>query len=343
MIIDPNEKINIRKAAAVRLLIVFTLEFRAPKIPFLSMPSRAVVRKKARREVKKKKTVDIKSSLGICQSLSTVAGKPALVSSISVVSDGWKESTPLSLCATSASSSHPSNLARKREREVADESSFSVNLSRKERHRLRLESRLEKEIIRLDAQRKREELKIRKNIVKDSNEADPTNSAPLQSESPLCMDDDEKLSPSPSSMSSVMRVRHDQKFVNGTFWRDRKERRARTVFLGGLPLKNFGPSHVEKMIISTLRSNPDAQTHLKTLGVDTSPLSTIDYLQVKPGGKVRNMYVTLASVPLAECLISSLDRKEFNGRLLRCNFAADKTERAEAIKKRGNVCRTRRG
>lgn len=46
------------------------------------------------------------------------------------------------------------------------------------------------------------------------------------------------------------------------------------------------------------------------------------------------MFLVMASVALAGCASLRLDGMRINQHALRCNFAADKTQRAEAIRRR---------
>lgn len=316
----------------LRVLLLISTEFSFLRF-FCVMPSRAVIRKKIRRESKKREKVDPQTSLAstpCLQSLNEICAPMRFDDDCSVKDDCSRTGMNASFSTFSSSSV----VLRKRKRDETEvESSPSSTLSRKEKRRLQLESRLHKEISRMDARKKREETNNKEFGAKSCDTAInccSTEFDPLQASSTgdTCS----------SSVNNVSLSRHDPRFVNGTFWRDRKERRARTVFLGGLPVKNFTPAHVEKLITSTLRGDPAAQSYLENLGANASPLSNVEYLSLKSGGKVRHMYVTLASVPLAGCLCTSLDGKEFNGRLLRCNFAADKAQRAEAIRRRGREC-----
>lgn len=295
------------------------------------MPSRAVLRKKARRDAKKMKAADPAATPTLCERVNASDAKPALLSSKTSIREQPNEMASTSLLPAFRFSSS-SKSSRKRERENEEES-LSVGLSRKEKRRLQLQNRLEKEIYRLEVQKKREALKAVKMVEQECRKAGDKVFTDAEWLSPSS-NPEGILSSSLSSIDQAEPVRHDPCFINGTFWRNRKERRARTVFLGGLPVKNFTLPHVEKLIISTLRNDVDAASLLEELSEGSRSLSSIDSLPLRPGGKVRHMYVTLASVPLAARLISCLDGKEFNGRKLRCNFAADKNQRSEAIRKR---------
>lgn len=237
------------------------------------MPSRAVLRKKARRDAKRRNETEKPC---------TSAPRKGEVLSRVIPAIRAKESTLTS----STKTVHRPATYEKRAREEA-----VSDLPRKQRHKLETERRLERAMGRLQ---------------------DPA-----------------------AAEQGAGTLRHDPRFAHGTFWRDRKERRARTVFLGGVPVQGYSEAQVEELVTSTLRNDAAARSYLAELDSDTSPLSDIDYLPVKHGSRVRNMYVTLATVGLAGCLATALDGREIGGRRLRCNFAADKNQRAEAIRRRG--------
>ncbi|KPA85564.1 putative RNA binding protein [Leptomonas pyrrhocoris] len=129
------------------------------------------------------------------------------------------------------------------------------------------------------------------------------------------------------------KLRHDPKFAHGTFWRDRKEKRARTLFLGGIP-SYFTVRQITDLISTVVDSDPNAADYVSQIGKEKDVVEEVDVLPVKHNSKVKHMYVTMASVPLAGCAAAMLDRYEMEGRQLRCNFAADKTQREEAIRRR---------
>lgn len=271
------------------------------------MPSRAVLKKKLRREAKRSKAISAPIVQEDSSKKATENQFPLSATESSLVSN------------TQTEQSNRVNAFRKRVRdeESTDESSTN-RLSRKERHQLETARRLQKEMDRIEAQQERARLILKANT-NDGVSADSQ--------------EGQNLEGSVSQDKSVP-MRHDPRFINGTFWRERKEKRARTVFCGGLPVKNFSKKQIEDLFSSTLRKDPNAKEYLSALDPEVPPVSYVDYLPLKHDAKVRNMYVTLASVPLAGCLVACLDGKEFNGRKLRCNFAADKAQRAEAIKRR---------
>lgn len=128
-------------------------------------------------------------------------------------------------------------------------------------------------------------------------------------------------------------LRHDPRFANGTFWRDRKERRARTLFLGGVPA-HFTVQHVKDFVSTVVDSDPGATEFIAQLQPGTPLVEGVDMLEAKHGAKVKHMYVTMASVPIAFIASARLDGMRMDQRSLRCNFASDKAQRAEAIRRR---------
>lgn len=144
-------------------------------------------------------------------------------------------------------------------------------------------------------------------------------------------DDDDALTPVvlPGPLE-----RHDPRFTNGTYWRDRKERRGRTLFLGGLSAR-FTVEKVKEFISTVVDTDPGAVDYLAQLPEGTPVVESVDMLNDNHSGKVRHMYVVMASVPLAFIASHKLDGMPMEQRNIRCNFAADKTQRAEAIKRRG--------
>lgn len=131
--------------------------------------------------------------------------------------------------------------------------------------------------------------------------------------------------------------RHDPKYKNGTFWRDRKERRRRTVFLGNVPAK-LTEQDVTSLISDTLRKGwtPPEEDGIADVDVVTEEevVESVDFIKSMPRAKRRHMYVTMCSIKAAESATKLLDGKMMEGIALRCNFAADKVQRGEAIQRR---------
>lgn len=256
------------------------------------MPSRAVLRKKARREAKKVKatTLTLKEVKSVVECDIPPAG-----------------------CSPSSS---PNPRKRARPSDYDDVTSETLvdapALTRKERRRRETAERLERQMRRLEAARH------------DDGDREDRDAAGGES----C----------PGPNETPRKERHDPRFQNGTFWKDRKEKRARTVFLGGIPVKQYNREDVENFIMSTLRKDSASAAYLREVELEkggVSPIETVDFLPLKRDAKVRNMYIRLASVGLAGCLAACLNGFSLQGKKLRCNFASDKAQREEAIRRRG--------
>lgn len=263
------------------------------------MVSRAVERKKARREAKRSKVptrVAYTASDEEPHTFHTQRSFPA-----HHLTPKLSSPTPNLTRTPMEPMTHipPAEYTRKRNRETPDENLEA--LPRRLRRKREAEQRLEAEMARIEEQQKR--------------------ASALSA----------GISGEPAAV-----LRHDPKFINGTFWRDRKEKRARTVFLGGLPATEFSKQQIIDLVSSYLQKDAAAKDYLPADQADLSQVVTdVDFLPIKRGGTVRNLYLTLSSVALAGCLASCIDSVSFRGRKLRCNFAADKSQRAEAIRRRG--------
>lgn len=252
------------------------------------MPSRAVLRKKHRRDIQKAKAV---------------------------LNDGVAQVT-----ASSPSPSVVESAVRKRSRAEAfdevegksEEGTDTSRLTRKERHKLETQRRLEREMRRIEAQQSAASRRI--TVAGEAEAEDAGNAVKV----------DGAETPS----------RHDPRFAGGTFWKTRKERRARTVFLGGVPTRGYGEAQIRDLIVTSLEKDAVAAEYLASMGDRSKVVEEVDLLPLRHAAKVRNMYVTLSTVPLAGCLAAVLDGMPIQGKKLRCNFAADKSQRAEAIRRR---------
>ncbi|EPY43191.1 RNA binding protein [Angomonas deanei] len=136
--------------------------------------------------------------------------------------------------------------------------------------------------------------------------------------------------PAEAEGTGAPKLRHDPRSTGGTFWRTRKEKKARTVFLGGIPA-HFTKEQITDFILTILDSNEAAAPYLEEKG-SSSAVEEIDVIGHRPQGKIQNLYVTMASVGLAGCCIAGLDGYRLAGKNLRCNFSSDKSQRALAIK-----------
>lgn len=302
------------------------------------MPSRAVLRKKQRRDTKRKKAEEgggapshrtrpahldedenaarshrpalpppRRSAEGREGGAAPASRKRAADPSLGGPSPSASPTTQLSPAA--ASLAHPAKRART---EAAAPAPMPEGLSRKERHRWETSQRLERQMTRLSTT-----AAATKEMLDEAAAQQPgTHGAPT-AEGP----------------AAEVKLRHDPKFRNGTFWRDRKEKRARTLFLGGIPA-SFTVKQVKDFISTVVDSDPNAIDYVDQIGKETEVVEEVDMLPAKHQGKVKHMYVTMASVALAGCAAAMLDRYKVEGRELRCNFAADKTQREEAIRRR---------
>lgn len=198
-----------------------------------------------------------------------------------------------------------------------------ASLTRKERKKLEAQRKLEKQISRLNSRRPKDTVVDVDENAKDENEADEGGV---------------------SSETNALRpvLRHDPRFTNGTFWQKRKEQRSRTIFVGNLPLL-YTSRDVEDLITSAVDSSGGltdeestaasaAYSGLASPGGDI--VHSVDALKVAPGARIRHMYVVISSKLLAARVASILDGMEVMRQRLRCNLSADKQQRAEAIRRR---------
>ncbi|KAG5474248.1 hypothetical protein LSCM1_03026 [Leishmania martiniquensis] len=297
-----------------------------------AMPSRAVMRKKQRRDAKRRKAQEAGASPEDLLSDRPGDDAPTLLPSASPFrlplscsptepqvsrkrvpesSAVAPSSLPSTACAASVSLAHPRK--RRRAEAAPPPKPMPEGLTRKERRRLETSQRLERQMARLNSSAA---------AAKEAMEEGAAQRCGTASD----------FSNGDALAASVPKLRHDPKFENGTFWRDRKERRARTLFLGGIPL-SFSVTQVKDFICTMLDSDSSANDYLQQVGKD-GELVEVSLLPAKQHSKVKNMYVTLASVSLAGCVAALLDGYKVEGRALRCNFASDKSQREEAIRRR---------
>jgi RNA recognition motif-containing protein len=118
-------------------------------------------------------------------------------------------------------------------------------------------------------------------------------------------------------------VRHDVKHTSSSFWRLRKEKKKRTLFLGNMP-KEFRLKDVTTFLQQRCGFAPEEVDVLGGNGASQR-------LALKT-----NAFVTFDTIDHARTAQQILDKLDFHGTRLRCNFSDDKTERAKAIQKR--VC-----
>ena len=140
----------------------------------------------------------------------------------------------------------------------------------------------------------------------------------------------------------VLPDRHDPRHTTGTFWRDRKDAKRRTLFMGNLPL-GYGQPQIRELASSAL-SAATGDTE------NSDPVEDIDIIGKKkatggPPPRCVNAYVTFKTLEAAQHVCKQLDQHQLRtdvapGRpgsslhTLRVNFSADKTQRSVAIAKR---------
>ncbi|GET89932.1 RNA binding protein, putative [Leishmania tarentolae] len=297
------------------------------------MPSRAVVRKKQRRDAKRRKAHEggrTPSQLLAPDTLGTSESAVSLSPSQVQVPRSETKTEPLmprkrasqlpptdQPSPTSSASAAPEHLAhplKRRRGEMSTPEPMPEGLTRKERRRLETSQRLEWQMLRLSSTAK---------AAREMTEE----AAAQQQGTPGDVADGGTVA------VSEPQLRHDPKFKHGTFWRDRKEKRARTLFLGGIP-SSFSVKQVKDFISTVIDLDPDATEYADQIGENKEVVEEVDMLPVKHHSKVKHMYVTMASVPLAGCAAAALNGYKVEGKELRCNFAADKVQREEAIRRR---------
>lgn len=182
------------------------------------------------------------------------------------------------------------------------------HLTRKERRRAETQRKLEKQISRLDADARR-------------------GSAPVLDDKPVEGGIAEGDAPPSAATPEPPKLRHDPKFFNGTFWKERKEKKKRTLFVGNLPLTST-PKTITALVDAVLASSiaDDVEGVAMVEGVDILPK--------KFGARVVHAYVTLRSAEMIPEAIKLLDNLPIDNNNLRVNPADDKDQRDKAISKR---------
>merc|ERR1711916_410991 len=119
--------------------------------------------------------------------------------------------------------------------------------------------------------------------------------------------------------------RHKIKHVNGSFWRERKEQKKRTLFMGGFPA-DYTAADVTELIHSVEGA--------------AGAVQSVDFIGEKQVGqrklqnRPRNAFVLLTSIDAAHAALSLYGMK-LGLTALRVNFSDDRSQRAAAIAKRG--------
>lgn len=120
--------------------------------------------------------------------------------------------------------------------------------------------------------------------------------------------------------------RHAPKHTEGSFWKQRKEKKKRTVFLGSLP-SSFDKRRIEELI---------------TQQVPEAVVEAVDLIGAQNAAQRRFAKAVAAYVCLGTLEQAWSVKEKLNGfampqhhTTLRCNFSNDKEERQKAIAKRG--------
>ena len=136
-----------------------------------------------------------------------------------------------------------------------------------------------------------------------------------------------------AAAAAQKKLRHDPIFKGSTFWRDKKERRSRTLFVGGLPASVRNGVDVKDILDARLAA---LKVEVKP---PLNPKADIDLLKTKfLRAKSRNCYVTFPNLDSAYAAVDALNdfviELPHGSTTLRVNFAGDKQARSEAIAKR---------
>ncbi|ORC88644.1 putative RNA-binding protein [Trypanosoma theileri] len=301
------------------------------------MPSRAVLRKKARRESKRNKR-DAEAATAVKLLTPQKEQQEQQQPQKEQKEQQQKQQLQMSEVGKVKNKEGVAVVSRKRVRAAVESTAAETvpsteGMTRKERKRFEAKRRLERQLLRLNAGMPTEN-------TTDTNNNTNTNSndngigteaegeevaAAVAAETTTHITDANGAS-SPASGT----LRHDPKFANGTFWRTRKERRQRTVFLGNVPIQ-----FTEQNVMDLVSTAVDAE------GVAGRVVEAVDFLPAKPRARQRHMFVTLCTKEIASQVVGLLNAYKLAGSELRCNFAADKAQRSEAISRRsGNTVRS---
>lgn len=155
--------------------------------------------------------------------------------------------------------------------------------------------------------------------------------------------------------------RHPLRNVGGSFWKKRKEQKARTLFFGNLP-STYSTGNVNKLVAETLEylntSEPKKLEGIEGIVNEEGRLQNVvehvDFVKFqRRRAPSRSAYVLFISLPIATIIQQALDgyqifTPEGNGRTskktsLRVNFSDDKAQRAEAIQRREQQPKSQQG
>lgn len=234
-------------------------------------------------------------------------------------------------------------------------------LTRKERLKLETAMRSEKQLERqqrlgerLDAA-EAEALQAYKTSLRKKEEGDET------------AEGDDAEAPAPPKLPEIQ-LRHDERFVGGTYWKERKEKKKKTLFVGNLPM--YYDQHIAKdYLVGILESHgvvdgaqrdqvleakmldfaagkiSDVDKKVPNKKADKDggfygplcPVLSIDLLPVKANARTRHAYVTFRTIDIAQKaqkLMDGAQPEAQNPNRLRVNFSDDSTQRETAIGKR---------
>ncbi|KAH9599792.1 hypothetical protein LSM04_006245 [Trypanosoma melophagium] len=306
------------------------------------MPSRAVLRKKARRESKRSKRDADAAAAAVVHSITSHKQQKQEEKEKGPYQQHEKEEPQQQICAVVKEGVAVVN--RKRVRAAVDSTAVEAQISteamkRKERKRFETKRRLERQLLRLNAGMPTANTTDASNNNNINTSIHDTTRGDTEKEegeegnaaTTTTMETNTSIADAKAASSPVSgTLRHDPKFTNGNFWRTRKERRQRTVFLGNVPIQ-FTEQNVMDLV----------STAVDAAGVAGRLVETVDFLPAKPRARQRHMYVTLCTRDIAAQVVGLLDAYKLAGSELRCNFAADKAQRSEAISRRsGNTVRS---
>jgi RNA recognition motif-containing protein len=138
----------------------------------------------------------------------------------------------------------------------------------------------------------------------------------------------EKLEKEAAADATGEEPRHAPRHTEGNFWKDRKDEKKRTLFMGGIPAK-FHQEDIKAIVDGV----EDAEGSVEKVDFLDTKVPAFKQRVVKP----RNAYVLFSTVDAAMAVQSRLDGFTVENTTLRVNFSADKSQRAVAIAKREGV------
>lgn len=235
-------------------------------------------------------------------------------------------------------------------------------LSRKEKRKAVVQQRLERQLDRLSAIHARQQQHQQQLDDAEAQQAEGRDEAKTATETGDGNSEEAVLEGAGASSSSAGRggpttpaPRHDPKFIHGTFWRDRKEKKKRTLFVGNLPAaypKDAVRSTLEAVVAAAAEhTNQEILNIGAPMGADGTPSSVVgppfvtevDLLPARRGQTLVSGYVTFSTYAVSQFAQSILNGLPLEGKALRANAADDKNQRAEAIRRREGSTHLRGG